>query len=93
MDICRCLLLEFLVLECHLYDLSRLKEQYTVNALFNENNAVILQAKDDTTFEHAMADVQVVALKIGKTNDDNELTLNINADQYTLMLLKHRDDV
>src|SRR5690606_15090622 len=46
------------------YDLSALNEADTVKALFNENIAVILQAKDDSSFEKFMADAQIDAVKI-----------------------------
>ncbi|MVZ64424.1 phosphoribosylformylglycinamidine synthase [Sphingobacterium sp. DK4209] len=73
------------------YDLSGLKEQDSVKALFNENIAVILQAKDDTAFEQAMAEAQVEAVKIGQAIDGNEVTFKINADQFTFNVAETRD--
>ncbi|KAF5277831.1 hypothetical protein FQR65_LT15915 [Abscondita terminalis] len=48
------------------YDLSGLQETDSVKALFNENIAVVLQAKNDAAFEKALTENGIEAVKIGE---------------------------
>ena len=73
------------------YDLSGLGEADTVKVLFNENIAVVLQAKDDTAFEAAMTNADIEAAKIGRALDGNTVSFKNNADAYTFDVAETRD--
>ncbi|GAB3258591.1 phosphoribosylformylglycinamidine synthase [Larkinella harenae] len=73
------------------YDLSGLNEADTVKALFNENIAVVLQAKDDAAFEQALKNAGVDAVKIGAVQEGNEVTFTNNADTFTFDVAETRD--
>src|SRR5690606_10992460 len=73
------------------YDLSGLGEADTVKALFNENIAVVLQAKDDTAFENAMSTAGINAVKIGQAIEGTEVTFQNNADTFTFNVADTRD--
>ncbi len=73
------------------YDLSGLKESDTIKALFNENIAVILQAKDDTLFENALSAAGVEAFKIGKAIKGQEITIKNNSDHFRFNVAELRD--
>lgn len=73
------------------YDLSGLGEADTVKALFNENIAVVLQAKDDTAFENALSAAGINAVKIGQAIEGSEVTFQNNADTFTFNVADTRD--
>ncbi|GAB3809129.1 phosphoribosylformylglycinamidine synthase [Spirosoma humi] len=73
------------------YDLSGLNEADTVKALFNENIAVVLQAKDDAAFEQALNKAGIDAVKIGAALEGNEVTFTNNADTFTFDVAETRD--
>ena len=73
------------------YDLSGLNEQDSVKALFNENIAVVLQAKDDAEFEKAMAEAQIDAVKIGQAIEGTSVSFKNNADNFTFDVAETRD--
>ena len=73
------------------YDLSSLGEADTVKALFNENIAVVLQAKDDATFESAFVATGIDAVKIGEAISGAEVSFKNNADTFTFNVAETRD--
>lgn len=73
------------------YDLSDLGEADTVKALFNENIAVVLQAKDDTAFENALSAAGINAVKIGQAIEGTEVAIKNNADTFTFNVAETRD--
>lgn len=73
------------------YDLSGLGEADTVKALFNENIAVVLQAKDDTAFENALSAAGINAVKIGQAIEGTEVTFKNNADTFAFNVAETRD--
>lgn len=73
------------------YDLSGLGEHDTVKALFNENIAVVLQAKDDAAFENAMSTAGIEAVKIGHAIEGTEVAFKNNADSFTFNVVETRD--
>ncbi|UIR54574.1 phosphoribosylformylglycinamidine synthase [Sphingobacterium sp. SRCM116780] len=73
------------------YDLSGLGEADTVKALFNENIAVVLQAKDDAAFESALAAAHVEAVKIGQAVEGTEVSFKNNADTFSFNVAETRD--
>lgn len=73
------------------YDLSGLNEQDSVKALFNENIAVVLQAKDDAVFEKVMAEAQIDAVKIGQAIEGTSVSFKNNADNFTFDVAETRD--
>lgn len=73
------------------YDLSGLGEADTVKALFNENIAVVLQAKDDAIFESTWAAAGVEAVKIGEAIAGTEVSFKNNADKFTFNVIETRD--
>lgn len=73
------------------YDLSGLGEADTVKALFNENIAVVLQAKDDAIFESTLTAAGVEAVKIGEAIAGTEVSFKNNADTFTFNVIETRD--
>ncbi|MBD1430087.1 phosphoribosylformylglycinamidine synthase [Sphingobacterium litopenaei] len=73
------------------YDLSGLGEADSVKALFNENIAVVLQAKDDAAFEATLAAAGIEAVKIGHAIEGTEVTFKNNADTFTFNVIETRD--
>lgn len=73
------------------YDLSGLGEHDTVKALFNENIAVVLQAKDDNAFEEALAQSGVVAVKIGTAVEGTTVSFKNHADTFSFDVVQTRD--
>ncbi|MDR2283265.1 MAG: phosphoribosylformylglycinamidine synthase, partial [Sphingobacterium sp.] len=65
------------------YDLSGLGEVDTVKALFNENIAVVLQAKDNAALEAAFQVAGVEAVKIGEVITGDTVSFKNNADVFT----------
>lgn len=73
------------------YDLSGLQESDTVKALFNENVAVVLQAKDDVAFEQAMKKAGLDAVKIGVVKEGADVRVKNNAASFTFNVTETRD--
>jgi phosphoribosylformylglycinamidine synthase len=73
------------------YDLSGLNETDTVKALFNENVAVVLQAKDDAAFEQALQHAGIEAVKIGTVKEGSEVSFRNNTDTFTFNVAEIRD--
>src|SRR5690606_14943103 len=73
------------------YDLSGLGEADTIKALFNENIAVVLQAKDDTALEATLANAGVEAIKIGTAIDGTAVSFKNNTDEFTFDVAETRD--
>ncbi|MEC4054006.1 phosphoribosylformylglycinamidine synthase [Myroides odoratimimus] len=73
------------------YDLTALNEKDTVKALFNENIALIVQAKDDATLEQALATKGVIATKIGTVTTDEQVSFTNGADHFTFSVPAIRD--
>ncbi|ERJ59237.1 phosphoribosylformylglycinamidine synthase [Sphingobacterium paucimobilis] len=73
------------------YDLSGLGEVDTVKALFNENIAVVLQAKDNAALETAFQAAGVEAVKIGEVIAGDTVSFKNNADIFTFGVTETRD--
>jgi len=73
------------------YDLSALHESDTVKAFFNENIALVLQAKDDTAFEAAVKEAGVEAVKIGQVIDGNTVTIKNQDESFSFDVAATRD--
>ncbi|WDF67623.1 phosphoribosylformylglycinamidine synthase [Sphingobacterium oryzagri] len=73
------------------YDLTDLGEADTVKALFNENIAVVLQAKDDATFEKAVAAAGIAAVKIGQATTGDTVQLINAEDRFAFPVAETRD--
>ncbi|QBQ41701.1 phosphoribosylformylglycinamidine synthase [Sphingobacterium psychroaquaticum] len=73
------------------YDLSGLNESDSVKALFNENIAVVLQAKEDRTFEAAFAQAGIEAIKIGQATTGADVTIVNNEDSFVFNVNETRD--
>ncbi|MBL1407307.1 phosphoribosylformylglycinamidine synthase [Sphingobacterium faecale] len=73
------------------YDLSGLGEVDTVKALFNENIAVVLQAKDNAALETAFQAAGVEAVKIGEVIAGDTVSFKNNADVFTFGVTETRD--
>lgn len=73
------------------YDLSCLNEADSVKALFNENIGLVLQAKEDSAFEKALADAGVEAFKIGKAINGTAVSIKNNSDTFSFDVAETRD--
>ncbi|MGJ1420236.1 phosphoribosylformylglycinamidine synthase [Sphingobacterium spiritivorum] len=73
------------------YDLSGLQETDSVKALFNENIAVVLQAKNDAAFEKALTENGIEAVKIGEVIEGAAVTFKNNEDLFTFNVAETRD--
>jgi len=73
------------------YDLSVLGEADTVKALFNENIALVLQAKDDATFEAALTAAGIPVQKIGQAVSGTSVTFNNQNDTFSFDVVETRD--
>ncbi|MGY5252602.1 phosphoribosylformylglycinamidine synthase [Sphingobacterium spiritivorum] len=73
------------------YDLSGLQETDSVKALFNENIAVVLQAKNDAEFEKALTENGIEAVKIGEVVEGATVTFKNNEDLFTFNVAETRD--
>lgn len=73
------------------YDLSGLQETDTVKTLFNENIAVVLQAKNDAAFEKACSENGIEAVKIGEVVEVSAVTFKNNEDLFTFNVAETRD--
>lgn len=71
------------------YDLSSLREQDTVKAVFNENCAVVFQA--DASVESVFAQNNIELFKIGHVVEGNEVTIINNQDSFTFKISETRD--
>ncbi|AIM37917.1 phosphoribosylformylglycinamidine synthase [Sphingobacterium sp. ML3W] len=73
------------------YDLSGLGETDTVKTLFNENIAVVLQAKNDDAFEKALIEAGIDAVKIGQAIAGTEVSFKNYTDTFTFNVMDTRD--
>ena len=73
------------------YDLSGLNEADTVKALFNENIAVVLQAKDDAALEQTLSKAGIEAVKIGTVTEGTEVSFKNQADAFKFNVADTRD--
>lgn len=73
------------------YDLTDLAERDTVKALFNENIAVVLQAKADSILEKAFTDAGIQVTKIGQAVEGNEVSIKNHEDVFTFDVVETRD--
>jgi phosphoribosylformylglycinamidine synthase len=73
------------------YDLSPLNETETVKVLFNENIAVVLQAKDDSVLEQAFAQAGINAVKIGQAVEGTTVSFKNGNDNFTFEINDIRD--
>lgn len=73
------------------YDLTDLAERDTVKALFNENIAVVLQAKADSILEKAFTDSGIQVTKIGQAVEGNEVSIKNHEDVFTFDVVETRD--
>ncbi len=73
------------------YDLSGLGEVDTVKALFNENIAVVLQAKDNAALEATFQAAGIEAVKIGEVITGDTVSFKNNADVFTFGVTETRD--
>lgn len=72
-------------------DLTMLAERDIIKALFNENIAVVLQAKNDATFEQKLTENQVQFVKIGVPSEGQEFIIKHYDEQYNFGLGELRD--
>src|SRR5690606_22245253 len=73
------------------YDLSALNEVDTVKAFFNENIALVLQAKEDIVFEATVREAGVDAVKIGQAAEGNVVTVKNQQDSFSFDVAATRD--
>ncbi|WP_262250177.1 phosphoribosylformylglycinamidine synthase [Parapedobacter soli] len=73
------------------YDLTGLGETDSVKALFNENIAVVLQAKDNEAFEKYLASMGIVAVKIGTVHTGDEVSFKNGNDHFAFSIGELRD--
>jgi phosphoribosylformylglycinamidine synthase len=73
------------------YDLSALNEVDTVKAFFNENIAIVLQAKDDVAFEQSLKSAGIEVIKIGTVVEGKDVSFKNNADSFTFNVAETRD--
>lgn len=73
------------------YNLTALNEKDTVKALFNENIALIVQAKDDATFEKTLADKEIEAVKIGTVTTSEIVKFTNGSDSFEFSVPTLRD--
>ncbi len=72
-------------------DLTKLNEKDNAKAFFNENIAVVLQAKDDQEFEKFLKDKQVEFTKIGVATEGLDFVVKNNEDEFHFVLSSLRD--
>jgi len=73
------------------YDLTGLAERDTVKALFNENIALVLQARDDAALEGFLASADVRAVKIGIAREGTEVSIKNHTDSFAFNVAEIRD--
>lgn len=73
------------------YDLTILGEPDAVKVLFNENIALVMQAKDDTAFEQALSAQGIEAIKIGTVKEGATVSFKNNSDHWQFNVSELRD--
>lgn len=73
------------------YDLTALNEKDTVKVLFNENIGLVIQAKNDETFEKAMNTAGVEATKIGMVIAEETISFQNGNDSFSYSVPAIRD--
>ncbi|MGO1595330.1 MAG: phosphoribosylformylglycinamidine synthase [Sphingobacterium sp.] len=73
------------------YDLSGIQEPDTVKVLFNENIGLVLQARNDNHFEHAIAQAGVEAIKIGTTLAGSQVHFRNFKEEFSFQVEDLRD--
>lgn len=73
------------------YDLTALNEKDTVKVLFNENIGLVIQAKNDETFEKAMNAAGVEATKIGTVLAEETVSFQNGTDSFSYSVPAIRD--
>ncbi|MGH2622605.1 MAG: phosphoribosylformylglycinamidine synthase subunit PurQ, partial [Sphingobacterium sp.] len=73
------------------FDLTGLNESDTVKALFSENIAVVLQAKNDEIFEKALKADGIQAIKIGSVNSEENAAITNHEDSFSFNIQHVRD--
>ncbi|TDS17366.1 phosphoribosylformylglycinamidine synthase [Sphingobacterium paludis] len=73
------------------YDLTALQEIDTVKALFNENIGLVLQAKNDASFEAAMDAAGIQAIKIGSAVEGTTVSFTNHDDSFQFDVEEMRD--
>ncbi|WP_343558749.1 phosphoribosylformylglycinamidine synthase [Sphingobacterium sp.] len=73
------------------YDLSGLNESDAVKVLFSENIGLVLQAKDDAIFEHAVQKAGVDAVKIGQAVAGSTVTIKNGTETFSFDVAATRD--
>lgn len=73
------------------YDLTALGEPDAIKALFNENIALVIQAKEDTAFEQALKGHGIEAFKIGTVKETATVTFKNNNDNWQFNVSELRD--
>jgi phosphoribosylformylglycinamidine synthase len=73
------------------YDLTALNEKDTVKVLFNENIGLVIQAKNDETFEKAMNTAGVEATKIGTVLAEETVSFQNGTDSFSYSVPAIRD--
>jgi len=70
-------------------NLSALDEKDSIKVLFAENNAIVFQANSDV--ESYFINKNISVIKIGKTTENEQLTIKNKDDHFTFSIPKHRD--
>lgn len=73
------------------YDLTALNEKDTVKVLFNENIGLVLQAKEDASFEATMKAHGVEATKIGTVTTTEKVSFTNGTDRFEYSVPTIRD--
>lgn len=73
------------------YDLTALNEKDTVKVLFNENIGLVIQAKNDATFEQALGAKGIEAIKIGTVLTEEKVSFKNGTDSFTYSVPEIRD--
>ncbi|MBE8715357.1 phosphoribosylformylglycinamidine synthase [Sphingobacterium hungaricum] len=73
------------------YDLSGLNEADSVKALFNENIGLVLQAKEDNSFEATLQEKGIEAVKIGFAGTGHTVKIKNNGDEFSFDVAETRD--
>ncbi|MHC8950289.1 phosphoribosylformylglycinamidine synthase [Sphingobacterium hungaricum] len=73
------------------YDLSGLNEADSVKALFNENIGLVLQAKEDSSFEATLQEKGIEAVKIGFAGTGHTVKIKNNGDEFSFDVAETRD--
>jgi len=73
------------------FNLSGLNETDTVSVLFSENIAVVLQAKNDESFEKAMQLDGIQAIKIGSVSTEKDAVIINHKDSFKFNIEQTRD--